>query len=335
MSCSSSEPTSRETEASAGKPGPAKISESYNSTYPQREISEELEEARQSLVRILSTAFYNNYIFEEKFVTLSDITTNNPKDISTQYFSSEESTAGTAILLQKNRDDVLLITCDHVVSSPDTVVTYYEGDDVPERTFVKSISIKQRQNNLTFSAQRLHSFNVIASDPRTDLALLSSSLRDQGQLSQQTLDITLGNSDRLRMGSMLYILGFPRGYPMVTRGLASLSENRSSYYFVTDAVFNPGVSGGLVLASRNDFRSFEWVGMARSASASKENLLVPRPDSGRYSQAAKPYTGTPFVQRKTRISYGITQTIPINTIREFLRESREAIRENGFSYNIP
>lgn len=303
----------------------------YTTAYPQRNISAQLERARESIVRIVSTSFYNSYTFNKPFLTLSDIKTNNLRTIATDFFSTEESTAGTAILLEKNKSNVMLITCDHVVASPDTAITYYEGENIPEDTFVKSINIKRKQNNWLFTDQDLYNFDILASDERFDLALLTTTYNNKEELPQRPLNITTGKSDKLRMGSVLYVLGYPRGYPMVTRGLASTSKKRYSHFFITDALFNPGISGGLVLASRDNYRSFQWVGMARSASASKEDVLVPRPVADKYGRAAKPYTQTPYVQQKTRISYGITQTIPINTIKDFLDKHEQKISQSGFT----
>lgn len=306
--------------------------EYYTSKFPQREVSEQLQNAQSSILRIVTTSFYRTYTFEEQHITLSDIKTNNPEDIAAEYFSTEESTAGTSIVLRQANNKTLLISCDHVVSSPDTVIAYAEGPGIPENTYVESISIKQKQNNLVFTSNQLHSFDVIASNEHTDLALFTAEFSDQ-QLAHP-LDIDLGNSSDLQLGSVLYVLGFPRGYPMVTRGLASTSENRPSNFFITDALFNPGISGGLVLASKNNFQSFQWIGIARSATASKEDVLVPRPTSEKHERAARPYLDTPFVQEKTRITYGITQTIPINTIKEFISNHQQAILENGFTYPV-
>lgn len=309
-------------------------SEYYTTQFPQREVGGKLEQAQNSLARIVTTSFYDTYTFNKKYITLADVKTNNPKDIASDYFSTEESTAGTSIIIRQTRDNILFISCNHVVSSPDTLITYYDEENIPKNTYVKSVSIKNRQNNLIFTSKRLQSFEVIASDANTDLALFTADLGLEQRGGTQSLNIAPGNSENLQLGSFLYILGFPRGYPMITRGLASISQSSHPNYFVTDALFNPGISGGLVLASRDDFQSFEWVGIARSSTASKENILVPRPNLEDTKRAARPYLDTPYVQQKTRITYGITQTIPINTIKKFIAEHQKEIARNGFEYTV-
>lgn len=330
ISCSSSEPASSNTETEPSTPE-SEISEYYTSSFPRQDVTNELKKAQQSIVRVVSTAFYDNYIFDEQYITMDDIRTNNPGKISTDSFSSKESTAGTSIILDQNSDNSLLLTCEHTVSFPDTAVAYYEDENLPPQKFVESISIKRRQTNLVFLGPELESFEVISSNSRLDVALLNVEFGRDSNLDQHELMIKPGNSDLLRLGSFIYILGFPKGYPMVTRGLASSSESWNDRYFISDATFNPGISGGLVLATKDNYNTFEWVGIASSSSASRESVLVPRPITEDYSRAARPYSDSVFVQQQTRINYGITQAVPINKIKEFLRNSEQEISKQGFT----
>ncbi|NGP89804.1 S1 family peptidase [Fodinibius halophilus] len=306
----------------------------YTTSFPTYDISKHIEDARSSILRILSTSFYDTYTFDEAYLTLDDIKTNTPKELADAHYSSEESTAGTGIVLENAFSNSLIITCQHVVSSPDTVISYFEGSDIPEETFVKSISIKHKQNNLLFTKNRIYSFNIIAANENHDIALLSVDIREDEKLPHPPIQFGLGDSDDLKMGSFLYVLGFPSGYPMITRGITSTRPKKNKHFFLTDALFNPGISGGLVLASKNNFHDFKWVGMARSATASEENILVPRTFNKDYSKLAKPYADQAFVQKKVRISYGITQAIPINTIKDFIENHQQQITENGFRYSI-
>ncbi|HKK46457.1 MAG TPA: serine protease [Balneolaceae bacterium] len=323
LSCS----TSKQTTSKQPKP-----SQYYTTSFPTHDVSKLLKDAQESILRILVTSSYNTYTFADQQITLPDIKTNNPKDIAVESFSSEQSTAGTAIILQYNLDQVLLITCNHVVSSPDTVINYYKGEGIPEEKFIKSISIKQRQNNLIFSPKDLQGFDVITSDSYADLALLSTKLSNHIKSLKHPLTFDAGNNDFLQMGSFLYVMGYPKGYLMLTRGIASNSEPQNRRFFVSDALFNPGISGGLVFATNDNFQSFEWLGMARSAAADNEDYIVPKPEPDKYGQIARPYNDSLFVQQKTKISYGITQAIPINGIKNFLNANRKTILRNGFTY---
>lgn len=308
---------------------PVIYSEYYTSAFPQHDVTEQLKKVQQSVVRIVATGFYNSYSFDGKYVTLDDIRTGDPKELAHTYYSTEESTAGTSIILDQSDRGSLLITCEHVVAFPDTVIKYYEGEGIPSETFIQALSIKKRQNNLVYTGSEIKSFEILSSDRRVDLALLNANLEQKSNLDPYPLDIESGDSNFLQLGSFVYILGFPKGYPMITRGLASSSESWNDRFFVTDASFNPGISGGIILASNDNFNSFKWVGVASASNASREDVLVPRPNV-EYPKATRPYSDSIFVQQKTRINYGITQAIPINKVKEFLREYRKEINRQGF-----
>lgn len=326
LSCSSSQKYVSE---SSSPNTPVIRSEYYTSAFPQRDVTDQLKGVQQSVVRIVATGFYDSYSFEGKYVTLEDIKTNNLKKLASIYYSTEESTAGTSIILDQSDRGSLLITCEHIVAFPDTVINYYEGDNIPNETYIQALSIKKRQNNLVYTGSEIKSFEILSSDRRLDLALLNAKFEQNSNLDPYPLNIESGDSNFLQLGSFLYILGFPKGYPMITRGLASSSESWNDRFFVTDASFNPGISGGLILATNDNFNSFKWVGMASASNASREDILVPRPNV-EYPKATRPYVDSVFVQKKTRINYGITQAIPINKIKEFLQEYKKDINRRGF-----
>ena len=330
LSCSSSQQYTADSDDSpAATP---EVSDHYTSAFPSKDVSDQLIEAQDAVLRIVSTGYYQTYNFDEKYITMADARSNTLSNIATYEYSSEQSTAGTSIVLDTNRDEALVITCDHVVSFPDTVVSYHNDESLTPKTFVESISIKQRQVDLIFGPSEFRNFEVIASDPRLDLALVTTKMGDRDNFQRLLNDVDIGNSDQLQAGSFLYILGFPKGYSSITRGITSTSKNWDNRFFLTDALFNPGVSGGLVIASKNNYESFEWVGMAKSATATSEEVLVPRPNSGSYSKAMEPYRDSIFVQEKTRIAYGLTQAVPINQIMNFLEENETVMRKNGFTY---
>lgn len=324
LSCSSSQ---QSTSTDANQP---RTTEHYTSSFPQKDVSRQLQRIHKSVLRIVTTGFYNNYSFEKRYITLNDIKTNDLDDIASGVYNSEGSTAGTSIILDHRSDKSLLLTCEHIVSFPDTLIKYYKGDDIPENTFVKSISIKRDQSNIAYTEPELESFDVLATNPRSDLALLRVDHATDEDLNIEPLPIISGDSERMQLGSFLYIMGFPKGYPMITRGVTSTTDDWKERFFITDALFNPGISGGLIIATRNNFRSFQWVGVASSATANREDVLVPRPISEQYSKATLPYQDSVFVQQKTRINYGITQAVKIDEVKKFLSEQEQQIIREGF-----
>lgn len=305
----------------------------YTSAFPSQDVSQYLEKAEESILRIVSTAYYQNYYFNNPRITLHDIETNDLSKIADSQVSTENSSAGTAIVLQQNKDRSLLITSAHVVTSPDTSISYFKGENIITNKYIKSIRIKQQQSDIGFDGRKINQFNIIASDRFVDLAMLTIQ-SEKAELSKTPIPFDIGNSRNLQAGSFLYILGFPKGYPMVTRGIVSKFSNTESHLLTSDAIFNPGISGGMVLASKDSYKTLDWVGMARSATVSKERILVPRPDSSKSDAAIEPYTDIPYIVPKKRISYGITQVVPSYFIAEFINNHQKEISKHGFGYSV-
>lgn len=329
--CSSSQEAIRSTSSSNQ---PVSPSDAYTTAFPHQDISISLQEAQKAMVRLITTVFYNTYSFDNPRVRLADIRTNNPSNIASHQFSSEESTAGTSVMLDLNNNgDALLITCAHVVTAPDTIITYFSGDDLPDNRYIQSISIKRKQSNLIFTSGELSTFEVIAENSLADLALLSTAINSKMREKHRPLPFSMGRSAYLQLGSFLYIMGFPKGFPMITRGVVSTKGLPPYRFFIIDALFNPGISGGLVISSNDNFKSFDWVGLARSATASREQILVPSPNRENENQnILRPYSDQVYIDQKDRISYGITQAIPIDEIRSFINDNRSVIRKRGFNY---
>ncbi len=61
LSCSSSK--EYVSEQTSVKETPATYSEYYTSAFPQRDVTDLLKEAQQSVVRIVATGFYDSYSF--------------------------------------------------------------------------------------------------------------------------------------------------------------------------------------------------------------------------------------------------------------------------------
>jgi hypothetical protein len=118
---------------------------------------------------------------------------------------------------------------------------------------------------------------------------------------------------------------------MVTCGIVSAPDYNGRGAFLTDALFNHGISGGLIIASRNNFRSFEWVGMAVTASASEYRFLVPDPSRSEKYETMEAYTDTAYISQQRLINYGVTQATPIEQILEFLFRNEDELQKLGLS----
>jgi serine protease Do len=92
---------------------------------------------------------------------------------------------------------------------------------------------------------------IVGKDPRTDLALVSFGTRESIPV------LTLGNSDNLLVGDIVFAVGNPLGFEStVTQGIISALGRRAEVggnvadfndYIQTDAPINPGNSGGALV----------------------------------------------------------------------------------------
>lgn len=306
-----------------------KVSSTYTTSFPTRDASDQISSIRESVIRISSTGIYRTYILEDKMLTRNDLNGINIQDMATRNITSNESTAGTAISLYSDDRNVVLITNAHVVNYPDTLVAYVDREGIPKKTYIHSVKIKKKQNNLIYDLPNVGKFDILDVDENSDLALLKVNKSNFPNLRAPGLQIRKGDPADLEWGSFVYIIGYPKGYPMITRGIVSSPERNEYDDFLTDALFNPGISGGLIMATRTDFRTFEWVGMTNTASADLSKLLVPDPLKSSEYQNFDIYRDSIYVETKTSLTYGITQSIPMKRIMEFLESNERTLQRLG------
>lgn len=301
----------------------------YTSAFPSRDISAQLSNIQRSVKRISATAIYQTYYMDEQLITMDYLKGNDLEDLAINTVTQNESTAGTSFAVARNNRSIVLLTCAHVVDFPDTLISYYQGENIPEETFIRSVTVKRTQTNLLYDFPNVGNFEILAQNDRDDLALIEVDLKEFKDLQVPPLPIKMGDPERLRLGSYVMVMGYPKGYPMVTRGIVSDPNRRSDGEFLTDALFNRGISGGIILASRNNYASFEWVGMASTAAATKDMTLVPDPSKIDDYEPFDIYRDSILIQPKFNISYGITQAIPTQKIVRFLQDNRQRLGRLG------
>lgn len=309
--------------------------EYYTSAWPYTDISDALARIQRSVKRITTTGIYRTFYFDEPQYTEEDLRNRaGLEEIASSTNSQTESTAGTAIVIASHRYSVALLSAEHVVSMPDTIINYMEGDDIPEDTYVESITILQNSSHLLYDLPELGPLTVLATDPSKDLALLEVSLEDFDDWNPPVLDIPKGDPRDLRWGSVAFVFGYPNGYPMITRGIVSDPDRDRNASFMLDALFNKGISGGLIVASRGEYPNFEWVGMAYSSAAERDRYIVPDPQKEHRYDRMELYDGQLFIEEKSFIKYGITRAISMVSIREFVEDNGQIMIQRGFNPNL-
>jgi S1-C subfamily serine protease len=208
--------------------------------------------------------------------------------------------------------------------------TYYYDKDLVTTDQLQSISVKYNQRVFFKGHNHGYDLKILAADREVDIALLGKEVSINDPVLK-TFSYPLGDSKGLEWGSFVYVMGFPQGFQMITRGIVSRPVQARSEYFLIDAVFNEGFSGGIVLAIRDGVPNFELVGIGKSASGTFENVLVPYEDN--YDMIYNPnipYTDEVYVKLRKQVNYGITYAISTLSLRKFYKKHKENLEMRGY-----
>jgi hypothetical protein len=299
----------------------------YQTGFPIHDTSAEIERILRSVKRLQVTGHYSTFRFaREDAITAGDLRLRETYDRAIEQFRFDHTKTGTATIISRAGNSFTLITNEHVTRFPDTLVVYYADDPMPaargQPRLVESVSIRVNQQNLVIGLPEPELFRVVARDSVNDIATLIIDVPGAAADLVPVLRVPMGDPSRLVWGSFVYVIGYPRGFRMVTRGIVSDPNRTRDNGFLVDGLFNRGISGGLILAVRGDTGRLEWVGMAHAASAQVEYLLMPeRRELEDYGMLV-PYDGNLFIDRVSRIDYGITFSVPMTSIQRFLNPSR-------------
>lgn len=303
----------------------------YITSFPERDTHQDLTRLFRSIKRITSTVFYNSYEFKASPAMYDgNIPEDQARTLAVRESHIHNSTAGTALVLSNTRNRLLLLTCAHIITFPDTIVQYYPTNDPNGQKPVRLMAYKVRQINLLIDNEELGRFDVVAEDRHKDLALLALDAPVQNSRNILPFDFPVGNIQDLKLGSFTYILGYPKGYQMVAHAIVGGITRGEHGSFLIDAPFNHGFSGGVVMALRGAAEKLELVGISNSSSATTTRVLAPDKQSISDDDVDDLYTGPIILKQQSSIDYGITRVIPVNVVREFLIENREPLRRYGF-----
>ena len=304
----------------------------YDSNYPAGHSSEYLNSLVESVKRISNTAYYKTYIISPQYkLTDVDIIDVDLKKASSDIIYYNESTYGTSTIIYSNLQKMMLLTCAHIISFPDTIVNYFITSESETEKIISDISIKVNQHYYINDISVTGKYQLLAKDNNLDIALIGATFKDKPFINYNVFNYPFGNSSKLDWGSFVYIIGFPMGSKMVTTGIVSLidpSDNSSD--FLVDALFKRGFSGGIVLATRNGIPNFELVGLTKSVSSNSAKLLKPSQTGDEPQILHIPFEGEILISEQVTLNYGVTNVVSINAIREFISDNSDILIKNGY-----
>jgi hypothetical protein len=311
---------------------PGLIDGKYDSEFPYKNSSAQLEKISRSIKLINSIAFYTSYVFgdgssyKDADLKRIDFETTAKEKV---YFNRTAS--GSATLINEDNGKVLLMTVAHIVSFPDTIITYFlESDGTPTQN-VESISIKTRQSNYVPDLPAGTKLDIVLIDKNVDVALLGGYFPLTEISRTDVFNYPWGKSAELEWGSFVYVFGFPMNYKIISKGIVS-NPGRERDIFVIDAVFNRGFSGGIVLAVRDGVPNFELVGLVKSVPSDYQYTL--RPLSKQHDLEFNPYLpyqGEIYVEKEQILRMGITKVIRIEAINELIEQNKTRLADKGYN----
>ncbi len=304
----------------------------YDSEFPYRGCSKQLEEIAETVNMLSSIAYYRTYTFAlEDHVTREDITDTLllRKRKESVYINSSASGTATVIFYDERR--AVLLTCAHIVDFEDTVFSFYVTPGHRQTPWLKTVAVKEKQTNYVAVFPEGGELEILAVDKTADIALLGKHFSGQPANRIAVFRYPFGNARDLEWGTFVYMFGYPSGFKMVTKGIVSNPNKDKRGAFMVDAMFSRGFSGGITLAIRDGVPNFELVGIVKLVSARTSYVLAPEKEDGDVVfDPVTPYTGSVYVERKTEIESGLTQAVPIEAIREFIKIQTPLLEEKGY-----
>lgn len=292
----------------------------YQTAYPTYDTSRELTRAFEAVKRIGFSAEYVTYVFSRTAgVTDAMVFAGGFESRADTVYPESEHKAGTATIISRSGQRIALLTVNHVTQFPPMHIRYYEDDTGMGPKRVASVAVRQSVRGVLVPHPGRGNLVVLARDERNDIALLGLELGEHSDTAQfRVASFPGGDSGRLSWGSFVYVVGYPAGYPMVTRGIVSNPDWDGHGSFVTDGLWNEGISGGLILAVRGETGTLEAVGLARAGAAGREVRLQPDTAGIPVRSESRRYEGALYIESVLRIQYGITLPISIALVNEFI-----------------
>ena len=309
------------------------IVDEYTTIFPNNDVADELEKISNSIKLINNLTFYRAYLFLDSTITDENLDDFDLLENSFTTNTVSKTSSGTGVIISVSGNKVALLTAAHIVSYPDTVISYYAARERKSK-YIESILYKERQK-IYSDLPEGGMLKIIAKDDKNDIAIIGNSFNKITPIKFPVFDFNFGNAKELKWGSFVYLLGFPMHYKMVTSGIVSNPNYNGTGNFLVDAPINRGSSGGLVLAIRGKAPNFELVGIISSVPADKRFVLSPSNPARDISfLPGTKYSGDMTIEQLSDIKYGIGKIVSVEKVRKFIEKNNSLLYEQGYNIQI-
>lgn len=306
----------------------------YKVSHPLYEFEEmklnTFNELERSILKLTCSAFYENYYYALPSKGSGDSVSQESLLIEKKFTTN--SVAGTGLFVLQSANKILILTCHHVFDFEDSLKTFYLDKNKKVSKYLQSRSIKFGQTiYVTHRNGTISQGKIITQDGKMDIALVETQAIENA-LSEIPFQGTFSKESKLKLGQEVYLLGFPKGYFMITRGLASPSKYKDK--FLVDASFNRGFSGGVTIMFDNQTGDYQYVGMANATAYDSQIALGPS-DTIINLEAYQsiPYEEDSYIKELKMINYGITFVVSGEVISDFFKMEEYKLKQLGY-YNV-
>lgn len=258
--------TEKETYDSIGSTKTDKANEIGNSgSVVLSDVSQVVDNAMPSVVSITSTTFVEqSNSFNDEFF---DYYFGNGNGNSGKGNQKQESVAaGSGIIVDQTKDELLIVTNNHVIEGADKVSVQFYGQKDKETV----------------------QGTVKGTDATADIAIVSVKINNiKANIRKNIRKASLGDSDKVKVGQGVIAIGNALGYGQsVTTGVISAKdreatiENKKMKLLQTDAAINGGNSGGALLNQNGEViginvAKYSSSGMSSQASIEGMGFAIP------------------------------------------------------------
>lgn len=309
---------------------PAEERAPYASYTGSETVRGQIKESFNSVKRLQNSVVYRHFVFDrDSLPTKAELEGVDIRRMATDSYIDDHSNAGTAIVMSTGRRGAAILTASHVVTYPDTIWHYHSESMSGINALIEGVSIKQSTSHFIIDEATFIGFEIIANDPRRDLALLVETSSSNENQKMTPLKIEPGSHSTLDWTDLVYAVGYPRGIQMVTSAMVSNYQISPRRSYILDASFNRGFSGGAIFSVKSDGSGLEWVGVLSAAYAEPEYYLAPAEIDEDDLNLSLEYRGAIFIERAARVNYGITYAVGMNEVRDFFREVQSQTRRHS------
>ncbi len=235
-----------------------------------------------------------------------------------------QKTSGGGVIISQDSRQTLILTCEHVINSPDTVRTFFRDAEGRDTKVLSSRAVKRRETYQVINQiNQLEPAEVLYVDPRADLGLL---LVPTSTNVGVPFSFAVAYQTELQWGDLAFVFGYPREIKQLSLGFVSPSPYPGT--FSMDVVARYGFSGGPVLLVRPG-GELELAGIIRGVPVSKLRYIAPPTElaPGQNLEAAD--LKLSMVDEFDLIEYGTVYAVGAEKIGKFLKGSQSQLQKKG------